>query len=149
MLKTKIPPPVIACLFIVLLYISSFFMSEFQLEGQSYLAFFIFIISLGLIISASLEFKRFKTTVNPLNPETASHLVVGGIYKHTRNPMYIALSAVILAFGIYYGTWLVVILLPLFIVCINYLQIFPEEAAMKKLFGEEYITYCNSVRRWL
>ena len=149
MLRTKIPPPVIALFFIGILYISSFVISRFTFEGQSYLALIIFIFGLGCVISASMQFRKVKTTVNPLNPEEASHLVVNGIFKYTRNPMYIGLSFAIIAFGVHVGAWLLLILLPLFILSINRLQIVPEEIAMQKLFGDDYKSYCNSVRRWL
>ncbi|MDG2060653.1 MAG: isoprenylcysteine carboxylmethyltransferase family protein [SAR86 cluster bacterium] len=149
MLKTKIPPPIIAIAFIVILYISSVWMDSYIFEGQLIFSLFIFILGLGCVLSASTQFRRINTTVNPLNPESASHLVVDGIFKFTRNPMYLGLCAVILAFGIYVGTWFVFILLPLFVVSINYLQIVPEEIALQKLFGDEYVSYCNSVRRWI
>ena len=149
MLKTKIPPPIIAIAFIGILYISSLWMDSFIFEGQSVFSLFIFILGLGSVLSASAQFRRINTTVNPLDPESASHLVVDGIFKFTRNPMYLGLCAVILAFGIYVGTWFVFILLPLFVVSINYLQIVPEEIALQKLFGDEYVSYCNSVRRWI
>jgi len=149
MLKTQIPPPIIAIAFIVILYISSVLMDRFIFEGQSVFALFIFILGLGCVLFASTQFRRINTTVNPLDPGSASHLVVDGIFKFTRNPMYIGLCAAILAFGIYVGTWFVFILLPLFVVSINYLQIVPEEIALQKLFGDEYVSYCNSVRRWI
>lgn len=149
MLKTKIPPPIIAIAFIVILYISSLWMDRFIFEGQSIFSLFIFILGLGCVLSASTQFRRINTTVNPLHPESASHLVVDGIFKFTRNPMYVGLCAVILAFGFYVGTWFVFILLPLFVISINYLQIVPEEVALQKLFGDEYVSYCNSVRRWI
>jgi protein-S-isoprenylcysteine O-methyltransferase Ste14 len=149
MLKTKIPPPVIALTFIAILYISSVLMVRFTFEGQSIFALFIFIVGLGCVFSAAIQFRKDNTTVNPLDPESASHLVVGGIFKYSRNPMYVGLFVAILAFGIYVGAWFVFILLPLFVLSINYLQIVPEEIAMHKLFGDEYISYCNSVRRWI
>ena len=149
MLKTKIPPPIIAIAFIVILYISSLWMDRFIFEGQSIFSLFIFILGLGCVLSASTQFRRINTTVNPLHPESASYLVVDGIFKFTRNPMYLGLCAVILAFGFYVGTWFVFILLPLFVISINYLQIVPEEVALQKLFGDEYVSYCNSVRRWI
>ena len=149
MLKTKIPPPIIAIAFIVILYISSLGMDRFIFEGQSIFSLFIFILGLGCVLSASTQFRRINTTVNPLHPESASYLVVDGIFKFTRNPMYVGLCAVILAFGFYVGTWFVFILLPLFVISINYLQIVPEEVALQKLFGDEYVSYCNSVRRWI
>ena len=149
MLKTKIPPPIIAIAFIVILYISSLWMDRFIFEGQSIFSLFIFILGSGCGLSASTQFRRINTTVNPLHPESASYLVVDGIFKFTRNPMYVGLCAVILAFGFYVGTWFVFILLPLFVISINYLQIVPEEVALQKLFGDEYVSYCNSVRRWI
>ena len=149
MLKTKIPPPVIALTFIAILYFSSVLMVRFTFEGQSIFALFIFILGLGCVFSAGIQFRKVNTTVNPLDPESASHLVVGGIFKYSRNPMYVGLFVAILAFGIYVGAWFVFILLPLFVLSINYLQIVPEEIAMQKLFGDEYISYCNSVRRWI
>ena len=149
MLKIKIPPPIIALAFVVILYISSVLMARFTFEGQSFFALFTFISGLGCVLSASIQFRKVNTTVNPLDPESASHLVVDGIFKYTRNPMYVGLCVAILAFGIYVGAWLVFILLPLFVISINYLQIVPEEIAMQKLFGDEYISYCNSVRRWI
>ena len=149
MLKTKVPPPIIAIAFIVILYISSLWMDRFIFEGQSIFSLFIFILGLGCVLSASTQFRRINTTVNPLHPESASYLVVDGIFKFTRNPMYVGLCAVILAFGFYVGTWFVFILLPLFVISINYLQIVPEEVALQKLFGDEYVSYCNSVRRWI
>ena len=149
MLKTKIPPPVIDLTFIAILYISSVLMVRFTFEGQSIFALFIFILGLGCVFSAGIQFRKVNTTVNPLDPESASHLVVGGIFKYSRNPMYVSLFVAILAFGIYVGAWFVFILLPLFVLSINYLQIVPEEIAMHKLFGDEYISYCNSVRRWI
>jgi protein-S-isoprenylcysteine O-methyltransferase Ste14 len=123
--------------------------ATFTFEGQSFFALFIFILSLGCVLSAAIQFKKVNTTVNPLDPESASHLVVDGIFKYSRNPMYVGLCAAILAFGIYLGAWLLFVLLPLFVISINYLQIVPEEIAMQKLFGDEYISYCKFVRRWI
>ena len=105
MLKTKIPPPVIALTFIAILYISSVLMVRFTFEGQSIFALFIFILGLGCVFSAVIQFRKVNTTVNPLDPESASHLVVGGIFKYSRNPMYVGLFVAILAFGIYVGAW--------------------------------------------
>ena len=124
-------------------------MVRFTFEGQSIFALFIFILGLGCVFSAGIQFRKVNTTVNPLDPESASHLVVGGIFKYSRNPMYVGLFVAILAFGIYVGAWSAFILLPLFAISITYLQIVPEEVAMQKLFGDEYKSYCNTVRRWL
>ena len=61
----------------------------------------------------------------------------------------VAVAFAIVAFGIYVGTWVVLILVPLFVASITYLQIIPEEIAMQKLFGAAYRSYCHAVRRWI
>ena len=149
MLKTKIPPPVIALVFMVALYISSNLVATFTFAGQSLFALFLFIVAFGCVFSAALQFRKVQTTVNPLDPESASHLVVEGIFQYTRNPMYVGLCVAIVAFGIYVGTWAVFILVPLFVASMTYLQIIPEEIAMQKLFVAAYRSYCHAVRRWI
>lgn len=149
MLKTRIPPPVVMLAFVLLLYISSFMVGKFTFAGQSFIAFLLFITGLGCLFAAVIEFKKAKTTVNPLDPGSATYLVVNGVFKHTRNPMYLGFFIIIAAAGVYLGVWTLLLLLPLFIPALNYLQIIPEEIAMQKIFGEEYISYCNSVRRWI
>ena len=95
------------------------------------------------------EFRKAKTTINPTSPEKASYLVSGGIYRVTRNPMYLGMQFILIAtifkFGNYYGF----IALPLFILYITQFQIKPEERIIEKIFGEEYCQYKKKVRRWL
>jgi protein-S-isoprenylcysteine O-methyltransferase Ste14 len=95
------------------------------------------------------EFRKAKTTIDPTKPEKASYLVSGGIYRVTRNPMYLGMQLIIIAaifkFGNYYGF----IALPFFILYITQFQIKPEERIIEIIFGEEYVLYKKKVRRWL
>jgi protein-S-isoprenylcysteine O-methyltransferase Ste14 len=105
----------------------------------------------GAVFSAGgvVSFRRARTTVNPRKPETASSLVDSGIYRVTRNPMYVGLSFVLIAWAAFLSSaW--ALLGPLaFVLYVGRFQIAPEERALSKLFGNEYAAYRERVRRWL
>jgi len=103
---------------------------------------------LALDITAVLHFRRARTTVNPLHPERASRLVTGGVFRLSRNPMYLGLGLVLAGIAVMLGSatpWLV---LPTFVAAVTWLQIVPEERALGRLFGAEYADYCRDVGRW-
>lgn len=108
------------------------------------------IAALGVAFSAAglVQFRRFKTTVNPTKPETASALVSSGVFNVTRNPMYVGLALVLVAWAAFLASpW--TLMGPLaFGLYIDRFQIAPEERALSKLFGVEYSTYKARVRRW-
>jgi protein-S-isoprenylcysteine O-methyltransferase Ste14 len=106
---------------------------------------------IGGLVSATgaREFKRAKTTVNPLHPERASVVVTTGIYRFTRNPMYVGISLVLLGWFVAFGGLSALVGLPLFIWYITRFQILPEERVLEAKFGAEYTQYVLSVRRWL
>src|SRR4051795_9236743 len=98
---------------------------------------------LGAVICLSgvVSFRRAKTTVNPMRPDSTSSLVVSGIYKYTRNPMYLGFLLVLLGFAIFLSNLAAFTLLPAFVVYMNHFQIRPEERALGSLFGREYQSY--------
>jgi protein-S-isoprenylcysteine O-methyltransferase Ste14 len=87
--------------------------------------------------------------VNPLQPDAASSLVSGGVYRWTRNPMYLGMALVLLAWAVYLSSIAALAVLPLFIVYINRFQIEPEERALEARFGAQFERYRKAVRRWL
>lgn len=95
-----------------------------------------------------VSFAKVKTTMNPLQPEKAGTLVVTGIYQYTRNPMYLGLLCVLLAWGVFLANGLSLALAILFVPVMNFLQILPEERALELNFREHYTTYKAKVRRW-
>ena len=103
----------------------------------------------ALDIAGLAHFLRAKTTINPLNPTAASALVVRGVYRFTRNPMYLGMALLLLAWSIYLGNVAALALLPAFVLYMNRFQIAPEERALEARFGAEYSRYCARVRRWL
>ena len=100
-------------------------------------------------IAAVLGFRQAKTTINPLTPQASSALVVRGIYRRTRNPMYLAMLLVLVAWACIVSNWAALAMLPLFVATLNRLQIQPEERALHARFGAEFENYQRKVRRWL
>lgn len=149
-MELKLPPIVVLFIFALLMYLLDRFLpfGEFEFFGRYYL-------STGLIISAVLisfisfgQFFRKKTTIDPTNPEKASNLITSGIFAFSRNPIYLALLLLLLAFGLRLGNAFNVLLAAGFVSYMNRFQIAPEEKALVKLFGKEFERYCKNVRRW-
>ncbi len=103
----------------------------------------------GVALAGALQFNRARTTVNPLSPHKASALVTTGIFRHTRNPMYLGMLLVLVGWGIYLGNAAAWAALPLFVGLLNQLQIKGEERVLRERFGDEYARYTARVRRWL
>ena len=90
-----------------------------------------------------------STTVDPTVPEKASTLINQGVYRLTRNPMYVGFACFLIGWAGYLADPLAFLLVPVFIWYLTQFQIKPEEQALSQLFGEEYQHYCQQVRRWL
>ncbi len=109
------------------------------------------IIVLGALFAVAgiVQFARLKTTVNPFKLTESKRLATTGVYRISRNPMYLGLAIMLLGWGIHLGDWLNLLPLAAFVFLITRWQIKPEEEALRQLFGEEYEAYCRKVRRWL
>ena len=150
-LELKIPPVAMVFFVAFLMWVGAVYVPglNVQIRFQS-IAIGVFGI-LG-VISCSLgilEFKRAKTTVNPTKPETSSSLVTSGIYKYTRNPMYLGFLLILAGWEAAIGGILSFLLLPGFVLYLNRFQIKPEERALVAIFGNEFTNYCAEVRRWI
>lgn len=96
-----------------------------------------------------VSFRRARTTVNPLDPGAATALVVSGVYRFTRNPMYLGFLLMLLGEVFWLGSSVAVVSAPAFVIYLNRFQIAPEECALRKRFGAEFIAYAARVPRWL
>ena len=150
-LELKIPPPIVALCSAVLMWgIAKMLPAQsFDFNARKLCALLILIIGLTIDILALMKFRRTKTTVNPMQPQQTSELVTIGIYRLSRNPMYLGLLLVLTSWGIYLSNFLVLAVLPLFIFYITKFQIIPEERVMWEKFGESFQDYKQSVRRWI
>jgi len=150
-IENKIPPPLVMMIFAAIMWAVSLLDPNAELSQliSSVLVSVLLLLGVGLSFSGVLSFKASKTTINPLQPETASALVTSGVYQITRNPMYVGFVVVLLAWAAYLGSAWSLGCVAGFMVFIQRFQIVPEERALLSLFGEEFETYMSSVRRWL
>ena len=146
---SKIPPPFIAAGNIFLFYLCTLLIPSFEFTGQAILGILIGLEGIIIIFLSIRLFREYQTTINPFKAHETSRLITSGIYSFTRNPMYLGLSSIQVAFGIYLGAYVSIFLIPSFITYITYKQIIYEEQILEKKFGDEYINYLKSVRRWI
>lgn len=122
---------------------------SFRFPGQL-LAASVALLAGGLVGMAGVRaFLRAGTTASPLCPAQASRLVSGGIYRFTRNAMYLALLLALVAWGVWLGNAAALPVIPLFVLALNHFQIEPEERALEARFGAEFSAYKRQVRRWI
>lgn len=150
-LENKIPPPIITLFFATIMWGCSFLAPCVEMSLTLRLLLSLILIGLGIFfaIAGVVSFKKAATTVNPLKPETASLLVTSGVYKYSRNPMYVGLVLFLLAWNVYLSTPLSLFGIMGFVLYMNRYQIMPEESALTTLFGSEFTAYQAQVRRWL
>lgn len=155
MLKTlelKIPPPVIGLLTALAMWaIARLDPADAQDMAAARWTLVAGLAAIGALFdfSALFAFRRSETTVNPMKPDATTAIVQSGVYRITRNPMYVGLAFLLCAWAAYlWSAW--ALLGPLaFIAYITRFQIVPEERILARQFGESYLTYKGNVRRWL
>ena len=150
-LELKIPPVALILLVAALMWLASWTMPTFRFECPSRNVFALSVAVFGAIISGLgiVSFRQARTTVNPMKPDTTSSLVVSGIYRWTRNPMYLGFLLVLLGWALFLSNALAFVLLPAVIFYMDRFQIEPEERALHSLFGQQFVIYTSRVRRWL
>lgn len=130
--------------------LTHYFPSNSQLGTASgLLAIFLFVFGITIAALAAREFKKAKTTINPLKLDAASSLVISGPFSWTRNPMYLGLTFVLFAWCLFLANAIGFLVMPLFALYITRFQIRPEERVMRALFEKEFEQYCQRVPRWL
>jgi len=148
-MNNKIPPPIVTLTFGLFIYFSRYFFPEFNNEILSIASVLSLLIGIGVLVSAVASFRKQKTTVNPLDIEKASSLVISGVFKYSRNPMYLGMVFILLSIALKFNLIGGIILTLLFAIFITRFQIIPEEVVMEKLFKEEFDSYKKKTRRWL
>jgi protein-S-isoprenylcysteine O-methyltransferase Ste14 len=149
-LELKIPPPIVALLVAFAMWCLAPVASASSAPAfRVAVAVALAVVGVAFSISGAVAFRRAKTTTNPMKPQAVSSLVVTGVYRFTRNPMYVGLSFLLIAWAMFlWSAW--ALFGPLvFIAYITRFQIAPEEKALATLFGSEYSAYKAKVRPWL
>jgi len=150
-MKPLIPPPVIGLLVGLAMWILAHSAVGFSVRfaGQAWAASALAGAGLAIDLVSIGAFFRRKTTVNPLTPSKTNALVVEGLYRFSRNPMYLGMLMILTGWGVWLGNPLNLVCLALFVWVLNEVQIKPEERALREKFGADYDAYCKRVRRWI
>ena len=149
--KVRIPPPVQGLFWGLVMWGVAHVLPQFShgFTGQRPIGFMLIGIGLTFDFVSIAAFIRAKTTPNPVHIERASKLVTGGLYRISRNPMYLGLALILSGVAILLGNPINLIALALFIWGMNILQIRPGEALLSDKFGSQYYLYSQRVRRWI
>jgi protein-S-isoprenylcysteine O-methyltransferase Ste14 len=150
-LEHKIPPPIIMIFVAIAMWILAHYTRVWHLPFTLKLVLILFFVAIALLFGppAIMTFRKSKTTIDPIRIERASHLVTAGPFKFSRNPMYVAMLALLFAWCVYLSAPWAILGPILFELYILKFQIWPEERAMHDKFGATYLTYTQKVRRWI
>ena len=122
---------------------------DLALQARYVVAGVLVVVGLGFDLLGLIAFRASRTTINPLRPERSTALVTGGVYRVTRNPMYVGMALLLLAWAVYLSSLLPFAGPVVFVLYITRFQIQPEERALQAIFGEDFARYAARVRRWL
>jgi len=150
-LELKIPPALLMLIFAVGMWLIDRVLPMFKQawDWRDWAARLVFVLAVSCIISGIISFKMARTTVDPTRPHNASSVVTTGIYRITRNPMYLGFLLILCSFIFKLANPILAVMLPLFVVYMNKFQIVPEERVLSELFGDAYEKYLQQVRRWI
>ncbi|HST29029.1 MAG TPA: isoprenylcysteine carboxylmethyltransferase family protein [Rudaea sp.] len=150
-LETRVPPPAVAVTAALIIWGIARLTPQVEMPSSVRLVASLALVVAGvaLAVAGVLSFRRARTTVHPTRPEEASSLVSTGIYRFTRNPMYLGLLLILVAWVVFLSSPWALLGAAAFVLYLSRFQIAPEERALLKLFGSEYVSYKASVRRWL
>ena len=149
-LEHKVPPPLIGALCALLMWLIC---GMPPLTGKPPLLLVpaLALVVLGLMVEAAgvLSFRRARTTVSPFAPERTVNIVSSGIYRLSRNPMYLGMVCILTGWAVWLWQVQAVLGVVLFVAWITRFQIIPEERVLTQKFGTEYRQYRQRVRRWV
>lgn len=150
-LELKIPPVAVVGAFAAAMWLLAIVSPALQisLPSRHVLALILMAGGAGVALSGIVSFAQAQTTINPLQPAAATALVESGVFRFTRNPMYLGMLGILLGWAAFLASLLAVLLLPGFVLYMTRFQIVPEERALTARFGAAFAGYAKKVRRWL
>lgn len=150
-MQLKIPPPFCAFLMALLMTLpgrSGF--GNFDFPGRTVTAALLLAAAILTAVSGLLGLRALRTTSSPFHPERATALATGGVFRFSRNPIYLGLALALAAWGLRLANIPALAVGPgLFVLWIDRMQILPEERALEALFGDAWSRYRTRVRRWI
>ena len=148
-MKKRIPPPLITMSCVLVIFLSKSIFPSFVFPFKLEIGIGFSILGLSLLILSVKSFIKNNTTINPLNLKKSTYLVTNGLFRFSRNPMYLGMLLFLVGTSIILNIIGGLIISVLFIFYMNFFQIMPEEIALENLFGKDYRNYRKNVRRWI
>lgn len=150
-LDNKVPPLVVVAIAALGIWLMPGLLPGLSVPGWAGVAGLGVFVGVGALvcIAGVVAFVRAKTTVNPHKPDEASELVSSGVYRVTRNPMYLGFALALVGWALFQGSLWGLVWVAAFVVYLDRFQIRPEERALAAAFGRTFEDYCARVRRWL
>lgn len=148
-MEKKVPPLLLFVIFAGLIWLTASWPAPWLLWFSQLLAVLLMLDGTIFCGWAFWQFRRANTTVDPRYPERTAKLVTGGLFEFSRNPMYLGFLLLLLALCFWLHSLSGFLWLPLFVLWLHYWQIVPEERALAKTFGDDWLHYCQQTRRWL
>ena len=145
----KIPPPILVLILVVSSFLSSKKIDVIHIPNQTLASILILLIGILILIIPVTKFIKYKTTIDPIEFKKVNKLVTSGIYKYSRNPMYLGLLLIVISSSILYLNIYSVSTPIFFYYWINRFQIKREEIFLTEKFGKEYLLYMTRTRRWI
>ncbi len=151
-LELKIPPPAVAVVIASAMFVAASLLPPVLALAPNvrlFVALALAGVGVCFDMAGLLAFRKAKTTFSPLTPQRSSAVVTSGVYRITRNPMYLGLVLILLGLAVYLASPWVLLGPVAFAAFITRFQIQPEERVLAERFGAAYTDYCARVRRWL
>jgi protein-S-isoprenylcysteine O-methyltransferase Ste14 len=150
-MELRVPPLVVALLIGAAIYCLPLAAPSLNHDfpGRIGIAASLLLAGIAVAVAGVLEFRRARTTVDPRYPESSTSIVTSGIYRRTRNPMYLGFLLWLLAGAAFLANPLTLAGPIAFVAYMNRFQIRPEERALAARFGSPYESYLARVRRWI
>ena len=145
----KIPPPLLVLILVISNYFSSKKIDVIPIPNQDLVSIVIFLIGILILIIPVSKFIKSKTTIDPIKFKKVNKLVTSGIYKYSRNPMYLGLLMILISSSIFYLNIYSITTPFFFYWWITKFQIKREEIFLTEKFGKEYLSYKTKTRRWI
>ena len=150
-LELRVPPVLLAAVAVLAMWgaAAAWPCAGLPVPGKGVLSALFVALGAAVALAGVVAFRAHRTTLNPTRPGAASSVVRDGVYRHTRNPMYLGLALGLAGWGVYLANAASLALLPAFVAYLNRFQIEPEERALLARFGPEFADYMAAVRRWV
>ena len=150
-LELRVPPPAVAIILGAAMWFAAAYGPSASLPLMLRASVFAALAIIGgaTALAGDVAFRHARTTINPFRPQNSSALVTTGVYRLTRNPMYLGILMALIGWAAFLCSAVALLGPVAFVGYITRFQIVPEERVLSGKFGEAYSTYLASVRRWL